>query len=680
MVVLLRPSAGEEVRAVHVTQILDLLTGVSGGGTPLSFIDATDTTNYALTVGNQDTTNGRALKLQYGPVATPTVIATFAKSGISLLSADGTQGITINNSGVTITGNFLVFNVKSYGAVGDGTTNDTSAIQSAIAAAGTASNGSIVYFPAGTYYVTSTLTVSKPGVHLVGPGRIDQSINPKTILKLENTAVPGITFGGLDTDSIGAGSFCSIRNLCIQYNTVPVADTGGIGSAILLDRVGKVSSSVVNGRFLLDNVQFESCRKGIQVGTSAFPFGCAEVTIRECGFNVTHDAIIVQGAGYLFVERNNAGETDRANQGAFIILNGASTQQPDSMIVVDNFTEDFYSNIRINHTAGSVGNSLISRNTFDGTNIGIWAQTSSTINGLTIDNNTINSPSSGTNDAADLLSVANTYGILFEPSGSNGGIRIINNTIQRFGRQAVHFANQASATVTDIHIAGNTLHDNAKEGAGTGGSIYIGNNLSRVVVRNNWSASAGATHKPTHILTVGTGVANYVFEGNIGLDVATAAIQKTNLTPNSTTAIVRDNYGPVSSGDMHPGTYLLLGPFHLAGATATATMLVPTSNGTTGDAANFIAAPFNGRVIGLTVSATANIAGAGANVTWNGTIAGSNTTLSANIVTADSLDRRVATQTSGDTFTQSQKLGVGITVTGTLTANDFTAWLMVVPT
>lgn len=58
--------------------------------------------------------------------------------------------------------------VKSYGAKGDGTTDDTAAIQAAISAVGT--SGGVVFFPPGTYRITSALTVTTNGVTLEGAG------------------------------------------------------------------------------------------------------------------------------------------------------------------------------------------------------------------------------------------------------------------------------------------------------------------------------------------------------------------------------------------------------------------------------------------------------------------------------------------------------------------------------
>ncbi|HET7460802.1 MAG TPA: glycosyl hydrolase family 28-related protein [Longimicrobium sp.] len=74
-----------------------------------------------------------------------------------------------------------VFDVKAYGATGDASTNDTTAIQAAVSAANAvvsslsdsasvqSGKGAIVYFPPGIYLITSTLHISS-GVSLRGAG------------------------------------------------------------------------------------------------------------------------------------------------------------------------------------------------------------------------------------------------------------------------------------------------------------------------------------------------------------------------------------------------------------------------------------------------------------------------------------------------------------------------------
>jgi hypothetical protein len=60
-----------------------------------------------------------------------------------------------------------VFNVKAYGAVGDNFQDDTSAIEAAIAAV--PASGAIVYFPPGTYRISSSISISKP-ITILGAG------------------------------------------------------------------------------------------------------------------------------------------------------------------------------------------------------------------------------------------------------------------------------------------------------------------------------------------------------------------------------------------------------------------------------------------------------------------------------------------------------------------------------
>ncbi|HHT93118.1 MAG TPA: hypothetical protein GXZ66_06380 [Clostridiaceae bacterium] len=51
------------------------------------------------------------------------------------------------------------YNVKDFGAVGDGKNNDTDGVKKALAQA--LKNNGTVYFPSGTYLITSTINIEK---------------------------------------------------------------------------------------------------------------------------------------------------------------------------------------------------------------------------------------------------------------------------------------------------------------------------------------------------------------------------------------------------------------------------------------------------------------------------------------------------------------------------------------
>lgn len=84
------------------------------------------------------------------------------------------------------TGFLPVYNVKSYGATGNGTTDDTTAIQTAINAA-FAAGGGTVFLPAGTYVLSSSLQ-PKNGITIQGAGMFYSTL----------TTVSGATFAPID--------------------------------------------------------------------------------------------------------------------------------------------------------------------------------------------------------------------------------------------------------------------------------------------------------------------------------------------------------------------------------------------------------------------------------------------------------------------------------------------------
>ncbi|MFD0717599.1 glycosyl hydrolase family 28-related protein [Paenibacillus sp. GCM10027626] len=89
-----------------------------------------------------------------------------------LLGALGVAGAAMATGGllsfpkIASAGTVDFFNVKDYGAKGDGVANDTAAIRAAINAAGV--NGGVVFFPVGKFLISSTLVINKPGVSLRG--------------------------------------------------------------------------------------------------------------------------------------------------------------------------------------------------------------------------------------------------------------------------------------------------------------------------------------------------------------------------------------------------------------------------------------------------------------------------------------------------------------------------------
>jgi hypothetical protein len=131
----------------------------------------------------------------------------------------------------------LVFNVKDYGAKGDGITDDTAAIQAAINAAVTGKG--VVFIPSGAYICTSTLTVSGPVKIIgVGAGSGDHLVSAQSRLSFATTASDGLQVNG---------SGCTLEDF-VMINTSG-AETAGVGIHITAGSYMHVNRVGVRGFF-----------------------------------------------------------------------------------------------------------------------------------------------------------------------------------------------------------------------------------------------------------------------------------------------------------------------------------------------------------------------------------------------------------------------------------------------
>ena len=115
-----------------------------------------------------------------------------------------------------------VFNVKEFGARGDGVSDDTAAIQKAI---NTAPDRSTIYFPAGTYDVANFSVKNRSGLSLIGDERnsvIRQKTGAARIATFErssNIVITKLAFDANGIHSYGGVVFYAAKEVLIENNT-----------------------------------------------------------------------------------------------------------------------------------------------------------------------------------------------------------------------------------------------------------------------------------------------------------------------------------------------------------------------------------------------------------------------------------------------------------------------------
>lgn len=170
-----------------------------------------------------------------GPGGSDSGVAGYIADSASLSRAAANAAIDARITGKVDKG-ALSFNVKDYGAVGNGTTDDTTAVNAALTAAvgqSTASNiygdarSAVVFFPPGTYKLTSTITITE-GVTLAGDNQRSTGLllgnGTNADMFQVNTGVVGFEMRNLTLDGNKANN-TSGKGIYLLPNTV--YDGGG---------------------------------------------------------------------------------------------------------------------------------------------------------------------------------------------------------------------------------------------------------------------------------------------------------------------------------------------------------------------------------------------------------------------------------------------------------------------
>jgi len=209
-----------------------------------------------------------------------------------------------------------VVNVRSYGAIGDGTTDDTAACQAAL----TAAANRALFFPPGRYRITSTLLLANAAVHIFGAGinrtelRFSGAVNGIQITS--NHSKQHHLIHGLTISTTATGNTA----LTLDYSG-QIVDVGG-GQYHTMDRV--------QPRFLVRDVMI--CGAGIVDSGNAtlngwangiLSIGALYGTVRSCtliGKSASAYAGVTSSTGLLFVGNPATGNFWNGRTCVFTVL------------------------------------------------------------------------------------------------------------------------------------------------------------------------------------------------------------------------------------------------------------------------------------------------------------------------------------------------------------------------
>jgi hypothetical protein len=219
--------------------------------------------------------------------------------GVEAAGAAPTQARSVQERGI--------YNVRDYGAQGNGSADDTAAIRSAIAAAQQNAYGGVVYLPIGQYVVTAPLVITRSDILILGSGPLatmggagQNDGNCTTIKPAARWAQGGASQPAcILFDAVTAGASlnrCGVERLTILGSNLPSASQmHGIGTygyvgafsvtgCIVGSIANKSSSGITNTTSYSPTAQGNSIIRNLvqDVGGDGFDLASGDLTMEHC--------------------------------------------------------------------------------------------------------------------------------------------------------------------------------------------------------------------------------------------------------------------------------------------------------------------------------------------------------------------------------------------------------------
>ena len=479
-----------------------------------------------------------------------------------------------------------LYNVLDYGAVGNGTTDDTSAIQ----AAATAAAGGTLYFPPDKTYLLTGFTVGANTLIEGNGATLKQDIldandgTPMISVRGDNITIRNIKFNG-QAGSQPADGFNDSYHNSVGYDT-------GTGRAYraAIDMNAFVYS--LTGGLVVDGCEFTA-----NYGACVATLDASNIVIRDCYaystfFELaflarrTTEVVLLTGAQIV----NNRWRTLTANSGS-VEPNGLLVSVYDGVVITGNNGYDCYrDHVKITdcHRVNISDNIFDTNNVIGGGAIQVQEGILAIQYHHVFSDNVIRNCAKGIDVSAPVQTLSITGNVIDTTTASSEGdgiligagstqVTVSGNSLRNINRMSIYCGG-----ASDISITGNTCNSDAPNQA----AIYlyallsdmdnvtvVGNTMTGWTTTDNGAAAITFSRESTYVfhniiiahnVAIGGGSARKWF--SCGADVATGVVMgnwSDGYAANSATGLIfRDNYQP-GSNSLTVGAARL--PEHLTG-------------------------------------------------------------------------------------------------------------------